>query len=1088
MVYQPSKRTGRVKFRNVGNVYTPQPSNTINTLVKTVDSAIDTLGKSQFENAKLSAISQGEINAYGITKDGQIDLSLLDTSGIDVDAGAFNFMNNIQKNAAVQLYKDNLYSNVANDIIVKANSDADKLFAENNDNPSVIKNGITTFKNSLKFDSAPDDFKNYIDHHITQAYGSAISKATANQIRNTRIKNINGATTAFQNKNIHLNTSLSTYMTSKDEKVKNRITQDFNEGIIDLLKVTVANKGDTDNVMKSINNSVMNLAQTYFTKTVNDIASNQGEDAARLYLANLTDNLVKDPLYLKKELEKNGIVISDKVKDKIGTKFSLNSIFASTDNFLEMANTAFKIQKEKRNAEQNTKKTKDQLIYNAISEKIIKYEIAALSGKTLPALPTINDINSANFISNKASGYKVDLLNKLKAANFTKLNLDREGNNNENKKLEGQIKSLLIRYNAQTWESTREKTKQDFMKNYAMVNDTGILSTDVNEKVANMLDKNRYEIITEAKELLKDWEVDKTGFKGGLYQQVIEAEQKYLDGVAKSENAVKVAFANSVFEIADTSPSNMSVAPSKLKPIIDSAIAYAQSKGDLDQAYRLSQRLQKYNKQWRDAMSKANRYKAMKENIEGKNNKFDYDQKDLEGMFKYYQILPELENMDINDDSKINANSQVIASAVNKYGYIPPAFKDLMQNMFLTDNDKTYDRGKAILREVFKPYMSMQNADERVKFKYFLGNQLSDIGMNSGIIEYLLTSDIDRKGFQDVINGTKELKNSTRSLSALIPDGVTYEEHINNIIQNTELYGGMWKGLLRYFGFYDSSSTYKKGDQDRIDGMLNQFGLSNLGEVLVGNKQFMKIIYAEVKPEINKYVQSGLPMDNNKIVTEAVGSVIARHVNKLGITKEMKDGEEVYSLSYMPIEKYIINSAPGMPSNISESPDLVRNIAIDSVKTFLQLKYPDRMGDPQFFAEIDKGNFRFIYNYESGPNNPTYTVLMMNPEDASDEGIPIATDFTFDFKLSNLNASYKKATRDMNSWSKAAYRILPFLYKRETKHMIEDYLENDDINTFTNKFFRLANRIGIAIKDKPTFTIKEQKAWKDWLESWVPGY
>ena len=76
----------------------------------------------------------------------------------------------------------------------------------------------------------------------------------------------------------------------------------------------------------------------------------------------------------------------------------------------------------------------------------------------------------------------------------------------------------------------------------------------------------------------------------------------------------------------------------------------------------------------------------------------------------------------------------------------------------------------------------------------------------------------------------------------------------------------------------------------------------------------------------------------------------------------------------------------------------------------------------------------------------------------------------------------------MNSWGKAAYRILPFLYKSETKSMIEDYLENDDINTFTNKFFRLANRIGIAIKDKPTFTIKEQKAWKDWLESWVPGY
>ena len=149
----------------------------------------------------------------------------------------------------------------------------------------------------------------------------------------------------------------------------------------------------------------MNLAQTYFTKTVNDIASTKGEDAARLYLANLTDNLVKDPLYLKKELEKNGIVISDKVKDKIGTKFSLNSIFASTDNFLEMANTAFKIQKEKRNAEQNTKKTKDQLVYNAISEKIIKYEIAALSGKPLP-LPTINEINGANFISNQASGYQ----------------------------------------------------------------------------------------------------------------------------------------------------------------------------------------------------------------------------------------------------------------------------------------------------------------------------------------------------------------------------------------------------------------------------------------------------------------------------------------------------------------------------------------------------------------------------------------------------------------------------------------------------------------------------------------------------------
>ena len=74
----------------------------------------------------------------------------------------------------------------------------------------------------------------------------------------------------------------------------------------------------------------------------------------------------------------------------------------------------------------------------------------------------------------------------------------------------------------------------------------------------------------------------------------------------------------------------------------------------------------------------------------------------------------------------------------------------------------------------------------------------------------------------------------------------------------------------------------------------------------------------------------------------------------------------------------------------------------------MQLKYPDRMGDPQFFAEVDKGNFRFIYNYESGPNNPTYTVLMMNPEDAMDEGIPIATDYTFDFKLSNLNASYKK--------------------------------------------------------------------------------
>ena len=50
----------------------------------------------------------------------------------------------------------------------------------------------------------------------------------------------------------------------------------------------------------------------------------------------------------------------------------------------------------------------------------------------------------------------------------------------------------------------------------------------------------------------------------------------------------------------------------------------------------------------------------------------------------------------------------------------------------------------------------------------------------------------------------------------------------------------------------------------------------------------MKIIYTEIKPEINKYVQMNLPLDNNKIVTEAVGSVLARHVNKLGITKEMR--------------------------------------------------------------------------------------------------------------------------------------------------------------------------------------------------------